>query len=108
MVTLFTLYYLDTRTNHEEPMPDWMVLFGAVPLFRLPENQLPDVGNWEWGTSNCRISGGRGNVTGNPLWERATPLATLYRIQGHCQHVLECLKCRDGYQRVSACLSSYA
>jgi hypothetical protein len=119
MMTLFTLYYLDTRTSQDEPMPQWMVLFGALydeegieivafyPTFCLPNFKLPeDIDNWGWGASSYGVSHDYIGIMSTPPWERGSPLAMLYRIQGHCIHVLERLTCWDGHQRVSAWLGA--
>ena len=109
MMILLLLYYLDTRTSEEEPLPSWMVLFGII----YNEHGLsihahyPDVVNLSDNSSNSirHVWGARSYQLGNPLdhfWDRNSRpyiLGTLYRIQGHCRHVLEQLKSWRGYRQ---------
>jgi hypothetical protein len=112
MMMLFILYYLDTRTRRDEPMPAWMFLFGAVyndtgfthhiyhPVFR-PPAQIRHVPahDWGWGAVQADFRVCKYNVTTFPALGMSIPLAALDRVQGHCRHVLECLSKWDGYQQ---------
>jgi hypothetical protein len=110
MMSLFILYYLDTRASPSEPLPFWMVLFGIVynedgavvrghcPCFRPRTNGLQEdreeVGwrarSWAVDTFHCEALAGSPSARG-PL------LFILNRIQGHCKLVLERLKAWEGY-----------
>jgi hypothetical protein len=111
MMMLFILYYLETRKNCEEPMPHWMVLFGVaydhngfglqafLPSFK-PQNCKTLHGNsdWGWGATSAGLSYDHIIVMTKYPWDRGSCLELLYRIQGHCAHVLECLRAWDGYE----------
>jgi hypothetical protein len=109
MMTLFILYYLDTRKHQDELLPAWMFLFGAVydwtgwslwafyPSFR-PPITLDNGDDWGWGTDVWSMRY-HGSLDGEARF-RGPSVQTLYRIQGHCAHVLECLLCWVGYERM--------
>jgi hypothetical protein len=111
MMILLLLYYLDTRTSAEEPLPPWMVLFGVTYDERglsihahYPEVvDLPDNGSDPtrrvWGAHSDRLGKGLEDFWGWDITTRPYILGTLYRIQGHCRHVLERLKSWRGYQQ---------
>jgi hypothetical protein len=111
MMTLFILYYLDTRTHPGEPMPHWMVLFGAVyheggllvrayhPSFNIatsPSGRSNCVSGW--GAHTLALSKHYTTMSKQP-WERGPTLEILRTIQGHCNIVLEHLQQWDGYDR---------
>jgi hypothetical protein len=116
---LFILYYLDTRTRRDEPMPSWMFLFGAVyneagftlhtyhPVFR-PPAQIPHgpTCDWGWGAVQADFNVGSYDVFTSPAPRRSTPLVALNRVQGHSRHILECLSKWDGYQQALDRLSA--
>jgi hypothetical protein len=120
MMTLFILYYLDTRISREAVMPAWMVLFGIIydedgisvqsyfPSFKLPphtdQGQAVDIGwtanAWTVTTAECdtmrRAPNFRGAMTN-----------LLVRLQGHCRYVLEQLRQWDGYEHFSRYAHDY-
>lgn len=124
MMTLFILYYLDTRTIQDEPMPEWMVLFGVVydehgldiracyPSFWVlsPQSfhQSSDPGERHegWGATELGVCDEHFKFLAKPAWERDSLFALLYRIQRHCHYVLEHLQCWDGYDRACSLLQS--
>jgi hypothetical protein len=112
MMTLFILYYLDTRANPEEPMPHWMVLFGAVynenglllqayhPSFNM--TMAPSEGSNRgsgWGAHTLELSHEQylHYAMRKEQWGRGPSLEILRTIQGHCNVVLEHLQQWDGY-----------
>jgi hypothetical protein len=114
MMTLFILYYLDTRAHAEEPMPYWMVLFGAVyhengllvqayyPSFNVATSPLDDsscVSGWGAHTLGLWCKNYLYSTMSTEQWGRGPSLEILRTIQGHCNVVLEHLQQWDGYDR---------
>jgi hypothetical protein len=111
MMILMILYYLDTRTCADEPLPAWMVLFGVIydehgisihahypEILHFPKDSSdPDARRW--GARSYPLVSSPVDFSGWPITKRPYILGTLYRIQGHCKHVLERLKCWQGYQQ---------
>ncbi|KIM21480.1 hypothetical protein M408DRAFT_29549 [Serendipita vermifera MAFF 305830] len=115
MISLFILYYLDTRTTVDDPIPRWMILFGAS--FNESQVEIWAHSPWllgqskrlweperkgskeEWSALSERSAiyhyrGWRG-----PPVQKGVLLGALNRIQGHCNYVLHKLKAWDGYER---------
>lgn len=115
MMTLFILYYLDTRTSREALMPSWMVLFGIVydengfsvqsyfPSFQLPlegsSHLHQDVG---WTANAWSVTNEECETMRRAPNQRGTMIGILMRLQSHCRHVLEQLEKWDGYERVTS------
>ncbi|KIM30434.1 hypothetical protein M408DRAFT_285603 [Serendipita vermifera MAFF 305830] len=111
MMTLFILYYLGTLTHSEEPMPEWMVLFGVVysgkwlhetayyPYFGPPTSVDKDC-DWGWAMYFTGRFGGHHQqyIMRQEPWKRGPCIEVLYRIQAHCNCVLEHLRRWDGYE----------
>lgn len=116
-MTLFILYYLDTRSTLDEPMPPWLVLFGAIydgdglyhqacyPSFE-PRPKSSSTA-WGWGVKAVILDRDGQGALSNHTQTRGIILAELYRIQGHCIYVLERLKTWDGYDRACRLLSTW-
>jgi hypothetical protein len=108
MITLFILYYLDSRTSLDEEMPWWMVLFGVVydekgfsiqsfyPAFT-PSS--PCCQTQGWGASSTTVTDFYQDIMQRPPDERSPPLSILYRVQGHCRFVYEQLSKWEGLER---------
>ena len=109
MMSLFILYYLDTRVSPEAPIPSWMVLFGITytwsgmeiwghsPWFLSDVNSGGNESIWSarrWKASHLHNTAFRGR-----FMERCAFLGSLNRIQGHCKYVLEQLRVWEGYDR---------
>jgi hypothetical protein len=108
MMILLLLYYLDTRTSEEEPLPSWMVLFGVIYdehglsiHAHYPEvvDNSSDPTRRVWGAHSNHIGNGLEDFQGWDITTRPSILGTLYRIQGHCRHVMERLKAWKGYRQ---------
>jgi hypothetical protein len=114
MMTLFILYYLDTRTHPGEPMPYWMVLFGAAynenglllrayhPSFNIAMSPLEDSkGVSGWGAHSLELCYEQylHSAMSTEQWARGPSLEILRTIQGHCSVVLQHLQQWDGYDR---------
>jgi hypothetical protein len=114
MMTLFVLYYLDTRTNPGESMPHWMVLFGAVysenglflqayhPSFNATLSPLEGSNRVSgWGAHTLRLCNEQYLccAMNKEQWRRGPALEILRTVQGHCNVVLEHLQQWDGYDR---------
>ncbi|KIM21481.1 hypothetical protein M408DRAFT_103882 [Serendipita vermifera MAFF 305830] len=115
MISLFILYYLDTRATLDEPLPHWMILFGAT----YSESEVEIWAHYPWllGESGedgreeewCALSQKTASYQfckwhGLPT-ERGVLFGALNRIQGHCSYVLNQLKAWDGYERACKLLS---
>ena len=113
MISLFILYYLDTRTTSDDPMPLWMVPFGMTytrsgmmiwghcPWFRSAADNDKRGSGWSahhWQAAHMHDSTLRMSTA-----ERGPLLGTLNHIQGHCKYVLEQLRAWEGYDRAYAC-----
>lgn len=110
MMTLFILYYLDTRTSLEEEMPWWMVLFGVLfdkegvliqsfyPVFNPHSHQSRSV-DIGWGANSTTVTDYYNDTMRRPPYDRNRTLGIFYRIQGHCGFVFEQLSRWDGLQR---------
>jgi hypothetical protein len=111
MMMLFVLYHLDCRRSVDEPLPSWMVLYGAVydehgltihahtPHFSRPRKSADIVSDWGWGSASVSIRHDYPSIVHKEPNGRGSFFATLNRIQGHCTHVLEKLQAWDGYER---------
>jgi hypothetical protein len=114
MMTLFILYYLDTRVHAGEPMPHWMILFGAVyheeglmiqayhPSFNIALSPLEDsscVSGWGAHSLELWYEQYLHCAMTTEQWRRGPTLEILRTIQGHCNVVLEHLQQWDGYDR---------
>lgn len=115
MISLFILYYLDTRTTIDELIPRWMILFGATyseseveiwahspwllgqsgKLWRPEKNDIKE----EWSALSQRIAIYHHRGWRGPPTQKGVLLGALNRIQGHCNYVLHKLKAWDGYER---------
>jgi hypothetical protein len=104
MMTLFILYYLDTRTHPGEAMPHWMVLFGVVyredglfvqayhPSFNItlpPSEDSNCVSGWGAHSLQLWRQQYLYSVMITEQWRRGPALEILRTIQGHCNVVLE-------------------
>jgi hypothetical protein len=111
MMTLFILYYLDTRTSTSDPFPSWMVLFGMVytesgvivrghsPCFQPQTNGPPDIGEeLGWRATSWDVYEDECNTLLRPP-NRRPLFSILNRIQRHSKQVFECLKAWEGYGR---------
>jgi hypothetical protein len=109
MMSLFILYYLDSRSSPVEEMPWWMVLFGVVydekgifiqsfyPIFT-PSSPYQAEG---WGANSTRVTNHyfyHKSMQGPPYGRNPT-LNVLNRIQGHCRLVYEQLSRWEGLGR---------
>jgi hypothetical protein len=109
-MAILILYYLDTRISTDDPMPAWMILFGIhydesgfvirqhSPHFQ-PSTPFSSNATGGWRANSSVInSSHRWDLLKLPE-HRGALLTTLNRVQGHCAHVLHCLKTWDGYER---------
>ncbi|KIM27706.1 hypothetical protein M408DRAFT_24354 [Serendipita vermifera MAFF 305830] len=109
MISLFILYYLDTRITVDDPIPRWMILFGAT----YSESEVQIWAHYPWllvksgeeGREEewCALSRKSQSYDfevwrGHPT-ERGVLLGGLNRIQGHCKYVMHQLKAWEGYDR---------
>jgi hypothetical protein len=112
MMTLFILYYLDTRASPSEPFPFWMVLFGIVynedgmvvrghiPCFQPRTNGLrEDSEELGWRARSWMVETSYSDALAYPPFHRGPLLSTPNPIQGHYRLVLERLKAWEGYGR---------
>jgi hypothetical protein len=112
MMTLLVFYHLDRRTSIDEPLPSWMILYGAIydangltiyahaPYFAPPLSEGDSSQTWGWSASSSMILHHYDGIVHEEPNQRGSFFATLNRIQGHCAFVLEKLKAWDGYERV--------
>lgn len=111
MMTLLTLYHLDTRTSRDDLMPWWMCLFGVIydekgisieaftPAYQEPRD-VSSNGEIGWRAETSSFSRKFRHHMGLPPHDWSGMIASLYRIQSHCSHVLEQLRSWDGYERI--------
>jgi hypothetical protein len=120
MMTLFILYYLDTRASREAFMPPWMVLFGIIydedgisvqsyfPSFKLPpptgQQQSVDIG---WTANAWTVTTAECDTMRRAPNRRGAMVSLLVRLQGHCRYVLEQLRQWDGYEHFSRYAHDY-
>jgi hypothetical protein len=117
MMTMFILYFLDTRICTDDAMPPWMVLFGIYynesgmiirahsPCFQPSVDSRPGIHSGWRATSLVVEADYRWAMLEMPH-RRGPLLSTLNRIQGHCVHVLERLKAWGGYERACQLLTA--
>lgn len=114
-MVILILLYLDTRRSVDEPLPEWMVVYGAIydhngmhirayhPCVKPFGDSRSSNMEYGWGATwiPCGrpfthvFQPGRSGSLGT-----ITALSVLSRLQGHCLHVLQQLKSWDGYERV--------
>ncbi|KIM22270.1 hypothetical protein M408DRAFT_28820 [Serendipita vermifera MAFF 305830] len=108
MISLFILYYLDTRVTPDAPIPPWMILFGAT--YSQSEVKIYAHYPWlleksgedreeEWCALSEKVASYAFRVWQGRVTERGVLLGALNRIQGHCKYVMHQLKAWDGYDR---------
>jgi hypothetical protein len=111
-IIIFILYYLDSRSNEEDPIPSWMILLGIIydeqgfiiqeyyPTLSCDE-KMSNSGHVSCKWTACShesASFGRTFTYGPP--SRSDALAAILRIHSHARYILKKLEAWSGYKHI--------
>jgi hypothetical protein len=110
-INILILYYLETRREVYQPLPNWMYLYGIIytesgfriyahyPLYQPELDTRNGVGGWFARSKSIEFD--VGDVFNERAHKRASAIAALLRIQSHIRFVLNRLKQWDGFNRAT-------
>ena len=107
-LTELILFYLDTRSTVDQPMPPWLFLFGILYTEQGFEvyAHYPRYEGGIWGATSLPLKAFTVFEGVDDQQERLRALAVVLRMQSHDLFLLRQLKKRDGHNRVLAWLTA--